>query len=178
MESLFPTSADGLETQYAGPGERKRSEHCRVKADSSSCFMMANAKRFHRSSSLSLSLLTILLQSPRFASLLLGIDPTYRDKKAARAIRTRKEITGEQFQPSIISKKHNRSFEDRSSFRANLRKPSILRSQRGRSIALGEIENEIEKGRDGAGGESFDARHCDGRRGCVGCEGDGGAGAD
>lgn len=53
--------------------------------------------------------------------------------------------------------------------------PRVLRGERGGCIALGEVEDEIEEGWDGAGREGFDARHCDRRRSCMRGEWDSGA---
>ena len=99
---------------------------------------------------------------------------TYRYEEAARPLLPPKEVlVREQFEPSIIPIKHQPP-----SSSADLRKPGILRCERGGGIALGEIEDEVEEGRDGAGGEGFHAGHGDSWGRGVGGEGNGVAGAD
>lgn len=61
---------------------------------------------------------------------------------------------------------------------AQLSEPCVLRGERGAGVALGEVEDEVEEGWDGACGKRFDAWHGDGGRSRVGGEGYSCTGAD
>jgi len=92
--------------------------------------------------------------------------PTNRNEEAARAFTAPEEVTREQLQPCVVSIEYHMLILLLPSA-PKLRKPRILRGERGGRIALGEVEDEIEEGWDGAGRQGFDARHGDRRRSSV-----------
>ena len=103
----------------------------------------------------------------------VGGGRTDRNEEAARTIGTLEDgVTREQLEPRIVAVEYETAAAG-----ADLRKPRVLRRERGAGVALGEVEDEIEEGRHGAGGEGFDARHGHGGRCCVSRERDRSAGA-
>jgi hypothetical protein len=98
--------------------------------------------------------------------------PTDRNEEATGAFTAPEEVSREQLQPCIVAVEYYFFILPILAAATELGKPSILCSERGRGVALGEIEDEIEEGWHGAGGESLDTRHCNCRRSSVGGEGD------
>jgi len=94
--------------------------------------------------------------------------PTDRNEEATCAFTAPEEVARKQLQPCVVAIEYYFFILPTLAAATELRKPSILCSEGGRGVALGEIENEIEEGWHGAGGESLDTRHCDCRRSCVG----------
>ena len=102
-----------------------------------------------------------------------GPATTYRNKETARPIRTREEVW-EQLQPRVVAV-HD-ELAPIPGFQ--LCEPGILRRERGRGVALSEVEDHVEERGDRARGHGFDAGHGDGWGGGVGREREGGAVAD
>ena len=100
--------------------------------------------------------------------------PTNRNEEAACAFTAPEEVPREQLQPCVVSIEYH-MFILLLPSAPKLCEPRVLRGERGGCIALGEVEDEIEEGWDGAGREGFDARHCDRRRSCMRGEWDSGA---
>lgn len=89
------------------------------------------------------------------------------------------EEVRKELQPGVVSVHDQFPFIASSTFLCpNLCEPCVLVCERARGIGLEEIEDEVEEGRDGAGGHGFDAGlgYCGGAG--VGGEGDGCAFAD
>ena len=103
--------------------------------------------------------------------------PTNRNEEAACAFTAPEEVPREQLQPCVVSIEYHMLILLLTPA-AELRKPSVLRGERGGSIALSEVEDEIEEGWDGAGSKGLDARHGDRRRSCVRGEWNGSAISD
>jgi hypothetical protein len=103
--------------------------------------------------------------------------PTNRNEEAARAFAAPEKVTREQLQPCVVAIKYY-MFIFLLASAPKLREPRILHSQRRGRIALGEVEDEVEEGWDGACCKGFDARHGDCWRSCVGGERDSSAISD
>lgn len=95
-----------------------------------------------------------------------SLEATDCDEEARGAIVTIKRF-GKQFEPSVVAIHEQLS----RLFSLDLRKPGILGGEARRGIGLVNVEDEINKGRDGAGSDGFDPRHCHSGRAGVGCEG-------
>jgi hypothetical protein len=100
--------------------------------------------------------------------------PTNRNEEAACAFTAPEEVPREQLQPCVVSIEYH-MFILLLPSAPKLRKPRVLHGERGGRIALGEVEDEIEEGWDGASRKGFDARHGDRRRSSVRGEWDGSA---
>jgi hypothetical protein len=98
--------------------------------------------------------------------------PTDRNEEATCAFTASEEVARKQLQPRIVAVEYYFFILPTLAAATELGKPSILCSEGGGGVALGEVEYEIEERWYGTGGESLDTRHCDCRRSCVGGEGD------
>lgn len=63
---------------------------------------------------------------------------TDRDKKATRPIGTQEEVSGEEFEPGVVTVE-----DEVPAFCFDLCEPGVLRCQGGCCIALGEVEDEV-----------------------------------
>lgn len=98
---------------------------------------------------------------------------TYRNEKARGSIQAVK-CAGKQLQPSVVSVHEQLA----GILCLHLSQPGVLGRQSGRLVALIEVENDVEEGWDGAGGDGLETGHGDGRRRCVCREGEGDTIAD
>lgn len=93
---------------------------------------------------------------------------TDRNEKATGALAAPEEVAGEQLQPCVVSVEYYFFTVCSLAAAPQLCEPGVLRRKGGGSVALGEVEDQVEERRDGTGGEGFDAWHGDSRRGCMG----------
>lgn len=98
---------------------------------------------------------------------------THGNEKARGSIQAVK-CAGKQLQPSVVSVHEQLARV----LCLHLSEPSVLGRQSGRFVPLIEVENDIEEGWDGAGGDGLETGHGDGRRRCVCREGEGDTIAD
>ena len=71
--------------------------------------------------------------------------PTDRNEEATRAFTAPEEIARKEFQPCVVAVEYYFFILPTLSTATELSKPSILCSEGGRGIALGEVEDEIEE---------------------------------
>ena len=99
---------------------------------------------------------------------------TDRNKETACPICPLKEVW-KQLQPGIVAVHDQLSMPIPELLRLDLGEPGVLCCECRSRVGLGKVQDNVQKGGDGAGGDRFDAGHGDGGRGSVSREGEGSA---
>lgn len=94
---------------------------------------------------------------------------TDRNKETRRPICTLEKARKE-LQPRVIAIHDKLALFAAKVLGLDLREPCILRAECGGRVRLGEVQDHIDEGGDGASGDGFDAGHGNGWRGSMSCE--------